>query len=348
MLEQVSSKLALNTIRHYYLNNTTVAGSDFWSEEFIQKHQLLLSRYNELNGWNEQQYINLGRLYNYRALPFETNQSQELKKRALNFLQLYIDKVTTESGRKYEDELLINAIKYPDPDMKHDAGSYIHFMTIKNKNTTVSNYKDIFDQEKQKFLVVKKQKEKEQKDQLILDYNNLLKNKKIHINNIYSANEADQIKKSENGNYYFNIGNNIVNKENNKLQFTNIYNSTGMILASDTISSLEEFTNKVLSQVTTQLILNGHRKLNTFEEIEDTKLDDSSEVIVEVKSFDKRLQKKCTNSNLDRIFQSDENSIHKYLNANCYKQYILDNSQIKKFIIINDVKSIVANIIEID
>lgn len=348
MLKQVSSKLTPNTIRHYYLNNRTVWGSDFWSEEFTQKHQLLLSRYSELNGWSEQQYINLGRLYNYRALPFETNQSQELKERALNFLQLYIDKVTAENGLKYEDELLINAIKYPDPDMKYDAGSYIHFMTIKNTNTTVSNYKDIFNQEKQKFLAMKEQKEKENKNQLILDYNNLLKNKKIHINNVYSVNEVDKIKKSQNENYYFNIGNNIINKINNKLRFTNTYNSTGMILASVTTSSLEEFTNKVLSQVTTQLILNGHRKLNTFEEIQDTELDDNSLVIVEVNSFNKKLQKKCTNSNLDRIFQSDENSILNYPNANCYKQYILDNSRIKKFIIINDVKSIVTNIIEID
>lgn len=350
MLEKVLPELKLETIRHYYLNNNVSSGSDFWTEEFVQKHQLLLSKYDELNGWSKYPYIKLERLYNYNALPFTGNSypdySDEVKKKALDFLKLYVDKVISKDGGKYEDELLKNAIKYAD--MEYHVGGYVHFMTIKNHDTTVANYKKIFDQEKEKFLIIKNQKEVDQKNILIKNYNDLLQNKQININNIYSVSQIDQIRISDNGKYYFRVSENFIKKEKNKLKFSNIYNSTGMIIAGTTTSKLEEFTNKVLSQVTTQLIVDGYRKLNSLKEGLDVEVDDNTVVVIEIDKFNKKLQKSCTHSNLDRIFQSDEKNILNYRNAECYKNYVLDNSKIHKIIIINPSKQIITNIVEFD
>jgi len=318
----------------------------FWTKEFVQKHQLLLSKYSELNGWNEHPYMNLEKFYNYDTLPFRGNNSDGVKKRALDFLQLYVDKVISKDGQKYEYELLKNALQYPD--MEYYVGGYVHFMTIKNKDTNITNYINIFNQEKEKFLAIKLQKQKEKKDLLILDYTNLLKNNKIFINNIYSFNQIDQIEKSENGKYYFKISHNFIRKENNTLQFLNIYNSTGMIITAMTTSRLEEFTNKVLSQVTTQLIINGYKRLSNLAPGLDAELNDNDVVVVEIDSFNKKLQKNCTHSDLDRMFQSDEKNILNYRNAKCYKNYVLDNSKIQKIIIINPNEQVVTDIMEVD
>lgn len=347
MLEQILTKLSTETIRNYYLSGSVSLGSDKILNKEIQKNKILLSTYEKLGGWNEQNYLDLRQIYVYSPLKDYnySGSSLESKEKALELLKLYADKVINEKGIKYEDELLNYAIKDA---YDTNSNNYIHFMTVKNKDTTISNYKDIFNKEKEKFLSIKNQKELEQRNQLIKDFNQLLKNKKIYINNIYNIDQINEIKKSENDKYYFKISNNFINKLNNKLRFTNIYSSTGMIITGITTSKLEEFTNKTLSQVSTQLIVKGNNNLTKLkEECILSKFDDNSIVIIEIDRFNKKLLKNCNDANFDRIFEINEKEILNYLNANCYKYYFLDDASIKKVIILNENKSVITDIIEI-
>lgn len=347
MLEQILTKLTTETIRNYYLSGSVSLGSDKTLNKEIQKNKILLSTYEKLAGWNEENYLDLRQLYIYSPLKDYnySDSSLESKEKALELLKLYADKVINEKKVKYEDELLNYAIKNP---YNTNSDNYIHFMTVKNKDTTISNYKDIFNKEKEKFLSIKNLKEFEQRNQLIKDYNHLLMNKNIYINNIYNIGKINEIKKSENNKYYFKISNNFINKLNNKLQFTNIYSSTGMIITGITTSKLEEFTNKTLSQVSTQLIVKGNSNLTKLkEEGIVSEFDANSIVIIEIDRFNKKLLKNCNDANFNRIFEINEKEILNYLNAKCYKYYFLDDANIKKVIISNENQSVITDIIEI-
>lgn len=346
MLEQVLAKLSTETIRNYYLSGRVSLGSDKILKEEIEKNKILLSTYEKLGGWNEQNFLDLRMIYTYNALTGNITPAPSLESRekALEFLKLYADKVVNEKGIKYEDELLNYAIKYADDT---NSNNYIRFMTVKNKDTTINNYKDIFNKEKEKFLSIKNQKESEQRNQSIKDYNQLLKNKKIYINNINEIEQVNVIQKSGNDKYYFKISNNFIKKLNNRLVFNNIYKSTGMIITDITTSALEEFTQKHLNKVTTQIIVKGHNDLTKLRDGINAEFDNNSVIIIEVDGFNKELKKSCNNETFDRIFATNEKEILNYSNANCYKYYFLNDASIKKVIISNENKSVITDIIEI-